>query len=593
MKSLPTRSFGFLNRAPLVAILLASLLLVSEAFAQDPEHPLKPADRSSPRAALKSFLEAGDAVGSFLSREYWVSASREKFWQLVALGNVTMQALDLREMAPAAREKGGRFAALALYDTLNRIQLPPWDEIPGGDPAKGGNDTNVVRWVIPNTEIALERVMSGPGTGNYLFTPATVEQAEKFYERVAARPVVRPVPHDNLRVVVTGNGGWWIPPRWIQALPTWLRDPAAGQAMWKWFATVLVLSVLVGLVRGVFLWSHRVKPAAPFLQAVAQLTLPVFVLLAAPVTGYVLLLQVNLTGHPAVVASVITTAVIYLASAWIAWRVAPVVAEAIIASPRIGSESIDAHLIRISTRLLGIAGAAVLLSIGADRMGLPVYGIVAGLGVGGLAIALAAQPTIENLIGGLSLFADKSLRVGDYCRCGSDEGTVEAIGIRSTWIRGIDRTLTTIPNSALSKMPVVNFGRRDETMIQTIVGVRYETSPDQLRHLLVKIRELLSSHPMIRMESARVRLIGFGASSLDIEVFAYVETRDRVEFMAVREDILLRIMDLVKESGTGFAFPSQTLYLGRDDGLDAARAQTAEAAVKQWRESGTLPSTNR
>jgi MscS family membrane protein len=310
------------------------------------------------------------------------------------------------------------------------------------------------------------------------------------------------------------------------------------------------------------------------------------------VIAYILLLQVNLTGHPAVVVGVITTAVLYLAGAWIAWRVAPVVAEAIIASPRIARESIDAHLIRIFTRLLGIAGAAALLSIGADRMGIPVYGIVAGLGVGGLAIALAAQPTVENLIGGLSLFADKSVRVGDYCRCGTDEGTVEAIGIRSTWIRGTDRTLTTIPNSILSKMPVVNFGRRDETMIQTIVGVRYETSPEQLRHLLVKIRELLISHPMIRTDSARARLTGFGASSLDIEVFAYVETRQRIEFLAVREDILLRIMELVNESGTGFAFPSQTLYFGRDTGLDVPRTQAAEAAVKQWREAGKLPFPN-
>jgi MscS family membrane protein len=283
------------------------------------------------------------------------------------------------------------------------------------------------------------------------------------------------------------------------------------------------------------------------------------------------------------------TAVQYLAGAWISWRFATLVAEAIIASPRTPPEGLDAHLIRICTRLLGMVAGAALLAVGADRLGLPVFGIVAGLGVGGLAIALAAQPTIENLIGGLNLFADKPIRVGDYCRCGTDEGTVEAIGIRSTRIRGTDRTLTTIPNAALSKMSIVNLARRDRILIKSVIGVRYETGPDQLRYLLVKIREMLLGHPRIHPELTRARFVGFGACSLDIEVFAYANTRDRVEFLGIQEDVLLRVMDMVAESGTGFAFPSQTLYFGRDGGLDTKRTEVAEAQVRHWRDEGRLP----
>ena len=250
--------------------------------------------------------------------------------------------------------------------------------------------------------------------------------------------------------------------------------------------------------------------------------MPAFFLLAAPAVAYLALVQLNLRGVAASAIELAATAVMFLAGAWISWRFAPVVAEAIIASPRIAPESIDAHLIRICTRLLGMVAGAGLLAVGADRLGLPVYGIVAGLGVGGLAIALAAQPTIENLIGGLNLFADKPIRVGDFCRCGTDEGTVEAIGIRSTRIRGTDRTLTTIPNAALSKMSIVNLAQRDRMLIQSVIGVRYETSPEQLRYLLVKIREMLLGHPRIHPDPARARFIGFGACSLDIEVFAYV-----------------------------------------------------------------------
>jgi MscS family membrane protein len=111
---------------------------------------------------------------------------------------------------------------------------------------------------------------------------------------------------------------------------------------------------------------------------------------------------------------------------------------------------------------------------------------------------------------------------------------------------------------------VINFGRRDECLLQTVVGVRYETKPDQLRRLIEELRQMLLAHPELDHESVRVRLVGFGPSSLDIEVFVYVRTRERAQFMSVREGVLLKIMDLVESCGTGFAFPSQTLYLARD-----------------------------
>jgi MscS family membrane protein len=240
---------------------------------------------------------------------------------------------------------------------------------------------------------------------------------------------------------------------------------ASRNSLWKWIAVALVL----GLVSMLLYFIHRLSLAVSserlFLQALAQFTVPIFVLAATPTLGFIALVPINMRWGTATAIELAMTAVMFLSGAWLSWRAAPVIAEAIIASPRIAPESVDAYLIRISMRLLGLAAAAGLLSIGADRLGVPVYGIIAGLGVGGLAIALAAQPTVENLIGSLSLFADKPLRVGDFCRYGDDIGTVEAIGIRSTRIRGIDRTLTTIPNGALSKMPIVSYTQRDRMRI--------------------------------------------------------------------------------------------------------------------------------
>jgi MscS family membrane protein len=362
-----------------------------------------------------------------------------------------------------------------------------------------------------------------------------------------------------------------------------------GQAGWKRIGLLLLLGCFSVFSRWAYRLSRRGTSEHPFLKALNQMVLPVSLLVAAPALAYLTLVQLNFIGATASAIQLIATAIMFLAGAWISWRFAPVVAEAIIASPTIAPESIDAHLIRICTRLLGIVAGAALLAVGADRLGLPVYGIIAGLSVGGLAIALAAQPTMENLIGGFTLFADKPVRVGDACRCGSEEGMVEAIGIRSTRIRGADRTLTTIPNAELSKMAIVNLAQRDRMLLKSVIGVRYETSPEQLRYLLVTIRELLLGHPRIHPDPVRARFIGFGASSLDIEVVAYVTTRDGGEFLGIQEDILLRIMELVAQSGSGFAFPSQTLYLGRDQGLDLQQAAQAEAHVSRWRNEGQLP----
>jgi MscS family membrane protein len=125
--------------------------------------------------------------------------------------------------------------------------------------------------------------------------------------------------------------------------------------------------------------------------------------------------------------------------------------------------------------------------------------------------------------------------------------------------------------------------------LYTMMGLRYETTPDQLRHVLAELRKLLAAHPKVSEDPARVRFVGFGPHSLDLEVFAYILVDDWNDFLKVREDIYLRMMDIVRDSGTGFAFPSQTLYLGRDGGLDPQRSREAEATVQQWREAGELP----
>jgi MscS family membrane protein len=576
-----------LHRLAILWVLLGvSVMVVGQEVVQ----PLKPLDRSSPRAALKTFLDSADQLGTLIS-EYLESPSRAGFHQSIAQSDVALNGLDLSEIPVAARKRTGRAAAVALYETLNKIPLPSWEVIPE-DTELVADGTNTIRWVIPDTEIVLERMTDSTGEGRFLFSPETVARAGEFYEKVKGLPYQRAVPLENLEWILVTNGGWMIPYSWVQALPDWLVEPVGGQSPWKWIGILLILGVVAFLVRWVYRLSRWRKKERPFLEALAQLTLPASILVLTPILFYLTRVQLKLVGSLAVGTEVVGIALMFLAGAWLVWRAAPVLAEAVISSPSIKRESIDAHLIRIFTRLLGLVLGIALLVVGSDLLGLPSYGIVAGLGVGGLAIALAAQPTVENLIGGFSLFADKPVRVGDFCKYGDDVGTIEAIGIRSTRIRGIDRTVTTIPNGVFSKMPIVNLTKRDRMLLKTIIGLRYETTPEQLRHVLAKLRELLLAHPMVTPEPSRVRFVGFGECSLNLEVFAYVGTSDFNEFLEVQEDINLRLINVVAASGTGFAFPSQTLYFARDQGLDPDKSAAAVAEVQQWRAAQGLPFPN-
>ncbi len=168
-----------------------------------------------------------------------------------------------------------------------------------------------------------------------------------------------------------------------------------------------------------------------------------------------------------------------------------------------------------------LKAAIFLLAIFAilGTLGFNLTTLLAGVGIGGLAIAFAAQKTLENLLGGVSVLGDEVIRVGDFCRFGDKVGTVEDISLRSTRVRTNERTQLSIPNGSLATMNLENFSRRDKILLNTRIGLRYETSPDQMRYVLVQVRRLLYEHPKVETEGARNRFISFDESALSMEIF--------------------------------------------------------------------------
>jgi MscS family membrane protein len=214
---------------------------------------------------------------------------------------------------------------------------------------------------------------------------------------------------------------------------------------------------------------------------------------------------------------------------------------------------------------------------------------LAGLGIGGLAIGFGAQQTIANLFGGVSVLGDEVIRVGDVCRFGDRTGTVEDIGLRSTRVRTDERTLLAIPNGTVATINVENLSRRDKILFKTTIGLRPETKADHLRFVLAELRRLLYSHPKVESKTVRVRLTDVGGTAHSVEVNSYILTQDFNEFAAVREDLLLRMMDIVDDAGSGLAAPSQILYLGRDAGLEQEKAETAAKKIANLRDGKKLP----
>lgn len=582
--------------------------------AADTRHPLEPPDVSSPRATLKTFLAAGDDYLRLVREEHWASPTRAGAARLHDLVDTAEHTLDLSKTPPAARFQMGRDEAVYLYEVLSRIELPPETDIPDAaayaDTGRGDRgDDRPARWTIPHTEITIAQVEDGPRAGDFLFSPETVARAGEFYQKTRTLPYRRDVPlqhYAEMRVYLS-MAGWFIPPRTIEALPGWLKHSVYGQAVWKWVALLVLLLVTVG----VFVLIHRLARCGIVRRSAAahlcRLVTPLTLLLLTPLVLDVINRELTLTGWVDESLTLLVDAVGYFALAWVAWTGSMVLAEAIIALPTIPEESLNAHLLRLAARVVGSVAVVAIIFHVSSELGAPLYGIVAGLGVGGIAIALAAQNTIEHFIGSLNLFADRPIRVGDFCRYGEDPnpdwqriGIVESIGLRSTRIRGVDNSVTSIPNGDFSKMHLVNYSSRSRILLKTVLGLRYETTDDQLRFVLVTLRDMLLAHPRVIDEEPKVRFAGFGdlrsvpchRSALNVEIRANINTTDLNEFLAIREDIYLRIMNIVKDAGTGFAFPSRTVYHTRDDGIDAERRKETEAQVRAWCSAQQLPFPN-
>ena len=327
--------------------------------------------------------------------------------------------------------------------------------------------------------------------------------------------------------------------------------------------------IVLRLLAMFFLWVMRRTLAHPDRHGVYRFlhaALPPFSLLLAAIATRV-------WGSEAPVAIVARQVVlryigivVWIAIAWFAIRLVDAIAQKVTskldATERRQAAS-AVTLARRAAKLIMIAVAAVAIL---DTLGIDVTTGIAALGIGGLALALGAQKTVENLVGSVTVVADRPVQVGDFCSVGDVLGWVEDIGMRSTRIRTLNRTVVTIPNGDFSSRQIENYTRRDRFLFNPVIGLEYGLSAQKLREGLAIIEKALVEHPLIAEDPRRARLANFGPSSLDVEVFAYIEVSDYAESLAIREELLLTMFERLEDAGLAIAYPTQTLYLRPDQG---------------------------
>ena len=218
-------------------------------------------------------------------------------------------------------------------------------------------------------------------------------------------------------------------------------------------------------------------------------------------------------------------------------------------------------------------------------LGFDVSTALAGVGIGGLALGLGAQKTFENMFGGVSILFDKVIQVGDPCKINNQMGTVEDIGLRSTRLRTLERTLLNIPNGTMASATIENLRFRDKFLCQQTIRLRYDLSAEHVQFVLGKIRQLLQDDPKVEDSSSRVQFLRFAEYALEVEIYAYILEPDYAAYLKSQEALLLKVIDTLEKYGVVVALPTQTTFVTQDSWVDPRKAETLKAAVEKYREA--------
>lgn len=456
--------------------------------------------------------------------------------------------LDLGDLPFPVRARQGRTLASELKHVIDRLELVEFEAIPdGGD---------LDRWVF-NDELSAPIVLAPDENGSWLFTRETVASIPALYEELRERSVVEGVEEAPLTAAT------WLRDR----VPSYLRTGGFVLHPWQWMALpILVLAgllidrIVVWIAYGLFSGPLNRRYEALDVQGARRILRPTGLLVMAGVWW----LGLQWLGLPPRVHAwldAIVLVLFLLALGRVAFAQIDLLGTALRARAARAENRFQDQLVPFVTKTLKAAVAVFGIVFLLAQQGRDVTALLAGLGLSGLAVALAAQDLLKNLFGSVTVLLDRPFRIGDWVKVGDVEGVVEEIGFRSTRVRTFYASLITLPNARLIDASVDNYGARAFRRWSTRISITYDTPPESVDAFCEGLRQIVRANESMRQDAFEIHLNEFGADGLEIMLYVFFLAPDWSTELRLRHDLALDILRLADRLGVRIAFPTRTIHL--------------------------------
>lgn len=554
---LPISSLLHAEISPAQAIGLEPLTTNKQANEIDKEEVV-PKTLQSPRATMASFIHAMNDT---------------KRGDSDAI-KVALTTLDLSDVNALVAKERGTALAWILLEAIDKTRFINFSDIP--------KKTRKDQWVFKRYGVDKDKqiIIKQQDNGRWLFSAETLQQLPEILELLKTKANLISQGDDD-----TTYQPWTF--RLQKQLPEILQDQLIGLKYWQWLGILLfiILGVLVDwLFSKTALVLTRLLSKRTEIQEYRNLPNNIFRPLGLMAMALVWWLGINQLTLPENALLILLVAVKFLTSVagvWGAYRLVDLVS-AWMQHKAIRTETkVDDAIVPLAGRTLKVLVTVMGLVFIANNLNINITGLVAGLGLGGLALALASKDLAQNLFGTVTVLVEGTFSVGDWIVVGDTEGTVEDISFRSTRIRTFYNSLITLPNANLITSSVDNFGKRRYRRMSHKLKITYHTPPDKIEAFCEGIREIVRLHPYMRKDYYHVYFNGYSDSALEILVYVFWETPDWNTELRERHRFLLDVLRLANRMQVEFAYPTQTVFLKEmQEGKPMSKAEESQGTDK-------------
>lgn len=517
-------------------------ILILVASTQSNASELSYVKTDSPRDTIETFMKAMDDYKDGVKNATPTKTARI---------HDAIRCFSEKSSAVISSQREKELAAIFLKEVIDRVILIDLTLIPES------LETN--RWRLKNTEIVLKPETEGDRQGEWLITENSWKRAQLFYQRVNHLPYLEG----------SNQGALYIQPWMEKYLPQWSKEETLRLKNWQWLG--LLFGLFIGLVLRfithliiVFVKNFNLLGKLEWKSNLLDQTEKPLALLVAALFWYAWSFYLKLEGLAFSAVNGVIQIIFGIALTWVVYQCVGVLCTFLKEKAKNTESTLDDQLIPFVEKSLKLVIVLLGTLIVLQNMGVNVFSLLAGLGLGGLAFALAAKDTAANLFGSIMILIDRPFKIGDWVKVDTTEGTVEEIGFRSTRVRTFYNSLITIPNANMANAQIDNMGERQFRRTSTTLDVVYDTSPEKLQLFIEGIRSIILNNEISRKDYFHVYFSGYGDSSLKVLVYFFLITNDWGVELAERQKIYLEIFKLAESLNVEFAYPTQTLFLNNE-----------------------------